>query len=169
MVRILTVRTYSYKLISPQCGRWAYVQKIIDDVSSLRINDVIMILERSYLPIFFVKMSIYVRPEDSRKDQRLSLRLFCCKAMSLFTLMAFLVSANSFSLERRRLPGIWKLTSDSLPYEQDIRSKLKGLLPEAPQHEILIKVNADGSFKQCNEGYREGRWMSGKWEPMETT
>lgn len=108
-----------------------------------------------------------MRPEDSRKDQRLSLRLFCCKGMSLFTLMAFLVSTNSFSLERRRLPGIWKLTSDSLPYEQDIRSKLKGLLPEAPQHEILIKVNADGSFKQCNEGYREGRWMSGKWELSE--
>jgi hypothetical protein len=77
-----------------------------------------------------------------------------------------LLSTNSFSVERRRLPGIWKLTCDSLPFEPDLRSKLKGLL--LPEHqlgeEIWIKLNPDGSFKQCNEGYREGRWMSGRWE-----
>jgi hypothetical protein len=86
--------------------------------------------------------------------------------MILLIFAGLLLSTNSFSVERRRLPGIWKLTCDSLPYEPDLRSKLKGLL--LPEHqlgeEIWIKLNPDGSFKQCNEGYREGRWMSGRWE-----
>lgn len=74
---------------------------------------------------------------------------------------------GSFSVERRRVPGIWKLKSDSLPFEQDIRSKLKGIILDGKpwqDDEVLIKLNPDGSFKQCNEGYREGRWLVGKWE-----
>ena len=68
-------------------------------------------------------------------------------------------------MERRRLPGIWKLTSRSLPYEQDIRSKLKGIIDgkSMAEDEILIKINPDGSFRQCNEGYNEGRWLVGQW------
>ena len=85
----------------------------------------------------------------------------------LLILTTVMVSTACLSLERRLFPGIWKLTSTSLPYEQDIRSKLKGLLPEEPKDEILIKLNPDGSFKQCNEGYNEGRWMSGTWEVSE--
>lgn len=85
----------------------------------------------------------------------------------LFFISTMIVSANSFSLERRCLPGIWRLTSNSLPYEQDIRSALKGLISDEPKEEILIKLNPDGSFKQCNEGYTEGKWMTGKWELKE--
>jgi hypothetical protein len=85
----------------------------------------------------------------------------------IFVIAALIVSTNSFSLERRRFPGIWKLTSKSLPFEQDIRSKLNGLLSDGPKEEILIKLNPDGSFKQCNEGFTGGRWMSGHWKLSE--
>jgi hypothetical protein len=40
---------------------------------------------------------------------------------------------------------------------------------------ILLKLNKDGTFKQCNEGYQEGRWISGRWrlshddESLDTT
>jgi hypothetical protein len=72
----------------------------------------------------------------------------------------------------RRLPGIWKLKTDSLPFEPNIRSKLQGLLSssrqrkdDVPNHdEIWLKLNADGTFKQCNEGYVEGKWISGNWK-----
>ena len=74
-----------------------------------------------------------------------------------------LFTVQAFSLERRRLPGIWRLRSDSLPYEADVRSKLTGLLYDKPPEEVLIKLNPDGSFKQCNEGYNEGRWLAGRW------
>lgn len=88
--------------------------------------------------------------------------------MLLFRLSVFLSAvpyAGSFSIDRQKLPGIWKLKSDSLPYEQDIRSKLKGIVDgKASQYEVLIKINPDGSFKQCNEGFNEGRWMVGQWE-----
>jgi hypothetical protein len=84
----------------------------------------------------------------------------------------FLVSTNCFSLQRRRFSGIWKLVADCLPFEQDIRSKLLGLVNEDEQgndYDIILKLNPDGTFKQCNEGYREGRWISGKWELVEDT
>lgn len=51
-----------------------------------------------------------------------------------------------------------------MPFEPDIRSKLKGMLYETSPEEVLIKLNPDGSFKQCNEGYTEGRWLTGRWE-----
>jgi len=74
---------------------------------------------------------------------------------------------------QRMIPGIWKLTTDSLPYELDIRSKLnKRFSHESRENvgndgncdEILLKLNNDGTFKQCDEGYREGRWVTGRWK-----
>lgn len=35
--------------------------------------------------------------------------------------------------------------------------------------DILLKLNPDGTFRQCNEGYREGRWISGRWKLVMTT
>ena len=93
----------------------------------------------------------------------------CRRWFWLMVVASLGMTLESFSPDdtRRRLPGIWKLTSNALPYEQDIRSKLKGLMPDEQQEDILIKLNPDGSFKQCNEGYTEGRWLSGKWELSE--
>ena len=82
------------------------------------------------------------------------------------TVVALLSTVSPLVVERRRLPGIWRLQSEVLPFEPDIRSKLQGLLTDNGDHqeEILLKLNPDGSFKQCNEGYNEGRWMMGRWE-----
>ncbi|KAG7349168.1 hypothetical protein IV203_011765 [Nitzschia inconspicua] len=82
----------------------------------------------------------------------------------------------SFSPElSRRLPGIWKLRTESLPYAPDIRSRLQRLLAGGNNQkqnanidvEILLKLNPDGTFKQCNEGYKEGKWISGIWRLMD--
>jgi hypothetical protein len=97
-------------------------------------------------------------------------RLCACwlKTLRLLLIFALLIfAASAFTVERRRLPGIWKLTCDSLPYEVDIRSKLKGIFGNdaaTTEEEVWIKLNPDGSFKQCNEGYSEGRWLAGRWE-----
>jgi len=76
------------------------------------------------------------------------------------TAILVLTDVNSFS--RERLPGIWKLTTDSLPFDHHLPSKLKGTgLPVSS--DVLLRLDADGNFQQCNEGYQEGRWMSGQW------
>jgi hypothetical protein len=80
------------------------------------------------------------------------------------------------------MPGIWKLTTDSLPYEFDIRSRLDKIIvsndndenennEEDPNNNddvadvtILLKLNQDGTFRQCDEGYKEGRWVTGRWK-----
>jgi len=75
------------------------------------------------------------------------------------------------------IPGIWKLTTNALPYELDIRSKLDRSFSNDNKNNnnidndnddfadsILLKLNQDGTFKQCDEGYREGRWMTGRWK-----
>ena len=95
-------------------------------------------------------------------------------ATTMLLLISF-PSLSSFSPEvKRRLPGIWKLTTNCLPYDNsDIKSKLKGLiLPPsakdvASSDGILLKLNTDGTFKQCNEGYKEGRWISGNWKVLQ--
>ncbi|KAG7374675.1 hypothetical protein IV203_013770 [Nitzschia inconspicua] len=82
----------------------------------------------------------------------------------------------SFSPElSQRLPGIWKLRTESLPNVPDIRSRLQRLLAGDKNQkqntnkdvEILLKLNPDGTFKQCNEGYKEGKWISGIWRLMD--
>ena len=51
------------------------------------------------------------------------------KGWLLLLLWASLLSVGTgLSVDPRKLPGIWKLHTESLPYEQDIREKLKGLL-----------------------------------------
>jgi len=90
---------------------------------------------------------------------------------STFRLFLFLLAADAVQCcsvnDKANLHGIWALKCDCLPYEQDIRSKLLGLVAnknEVTVDGILIKINPDGTFKQCNEEYKEGRWISGKWE-----
>ena len=79
-------------------------------------------------------------------------------SLSLFT--------HGFSVDQ--FAGIWQIQSECLPYEQDIRSKLFGLWEgKKRQQEILIKLNKDGTFHQCNEGTVEGKSISGCWEISE--
>jgi hypothetical protein len=80
-------------------------------------------------------------------------------------------------LNEKSLAGIWKLTTNALPYELvDVRSKLDRRFSKQQKQEknnddsidnvedtILLKLNLDGTFKQYDEGYREGRWVTGRW------
>ena len=98
-------------------------------------------------------------------------------------LIAFLFDhvATGFSISREGLPGIWKLyLSDGiyplvppqteedlfrarlLAQEQEGNSKALEQLNDGD--EILLKLNPDGTFRQCSEGYREGCWISGRWK-----
>jgi hypothetical protein len=38
---------------------------------------------------------------------------------------------------------------------------------EGNEQDVLLKLNRDGTFRQCNEDCEEGRWISGKWELKE--
>mmetsp|Transcript_118170 Transcript_118170/g.241551 ORF Transcript_118170/g.241551 Transcript_118170/m.241551 type:complete len:328 (+) Transcript_118170:85-1068(+) len=79
-------------------------------------------------------------------------------------------------VRQQMMPGIWKLTTDSLPYERDIKSQLGEAFSlaasgdvgdkkkDANNEVILLKLNEDGTFKQCDEGYQEGRWVTGRWK-----
>ena len=86
----------------------------------------------------------------------------------------FVFPAHAFSPEwlQQRVPGIWKLTG-TLPFEPDIRSRLQGLVENENNKDndskspILLKLNQDGTFKQCDEGYTEGKWISGNWQLVE--
>jgi hypothetical protein len=91
--------------------------------------------------------------------------------MLLLIMLSYHQASVCFSPEiARRVPGIWKLQIESLPiWEPDIRSQLQGLLSNGNaksccDSEILLKLNPDGTFKQCNEGYVEGKWISGNWK-----
>eukprot|EP00980_Cylindrotheca_fusiformis_P029285 scaffold22850_cov179-Cylindrotheca_fusiformis.AAC.2 len=78
-------------------------------------------------------------------------------------------TTNAMLVQRERFHGVWKLVTDCLPYERDIRSRLLGLLENDKENdqEFLLKLNPDGTFKQCNENYKEGKWISGNWELKE--
>eukprot|EP00536_Pseudo-nitzschia_multiseries_P014809 jgi/Psemu1/40197/gm1.40197_g len=130
-------------------------------------------LQKAVLAVTFMVFSV---PFSSRA-LLLSLCFFapCCSSLSLEE-----SSSSKRNVERifqRILPGIWKLSTESLPYELDIRSKLNKRFAQEPTEsgssnqnsygyddEILIKLNKDGTFKQCDEGYREGRWVTGRWK-----
>lgn len=32
------------------------------------------------------------------------------------------------------------------------------------QRSVLLKIRTDGSFRQCDEGYEGGKWISGRWK-----
>lgn len=70
------------------------------------------------------------------------------------------------------IPGIWKLCLSDYALHQiftgaqrdvDIfRAKLMKL-QNGKTPEVLVKLNPDGSFRQCSEYYQEGRWFGGRW------
>jgi hypothetical protein len=88
-----------------------------------------------------------------------------------FLLIALgIVSTNCILVQQDRFPGIWKLVAECLPYEKDIRSNFLSLMEngkEGNKQDVLLKLNRDGTFRQCNEDLKEGRWISGKWELKE--
>ena len=103
-----------------------------------------------------------------------SRRILIAPSLVSLILVISIPLLTAFSLQvKQRLFGIWKLTTDCLPYETtDIRSKLKGLVlpessPSGADGAILLKLNPDGTFKQCNEGYQEGRWITGRWKVLQ--
>ena len=53
--------------------------------------------------------------------------------------LCLVILSIPLSVHSLSLPGVWKLLSNSLPYEQDIRTKLLGILKERTSEEILIK------------------------------
>jgi len=89
-----------------------------------------------------------------------------------------------FSITKEDVPGIWKLSLSEGAFplappqtEEDLfRSKLlardersstseRRRQPEQNgTDEILLKVNPDGTFRQCSEGYQEGCWIAGRWK-----
>jgi len=106
------------------------------------------------------------------------LLLPCCFAF----LFAFLTSfVGGFAIEKKGMPGIWKLilSEGAFPLsppqteEDRFRTQLELQAREnakEPQQqdddygdEILVKLNPDGTFRQCSEGYQEGCWISGRW------
>lgn len=83
-----------------------------------------------------------------------------------------------------RVSGIWKLKTRELPLrrvEPTILERALGKRRRRPpssrrssdvdddeQEEVLLlQLNADGSFRQCDEGYVEGAWIRGTWTIME--
>eukprot|EP00977_Amphora_coffeiformis_P011337 scaffold2726_cov167-Amphora_coffeaeformis.AAC.15 len=75
-----------------------------------------------------------------------------------------------------KISGIWKLSTQELPrIEPTIvdralgRTKFRRTNNSNQETDIdddgvvLLKLNPDGSFRQCNEGYVEGAWIVGKW------
>jgi len=83
---------------------------------------------------------------------------FLC-LQSIFLLAAFLSTAVSFSVDLCRFPGIWKMKCKS---DREFPSNLKELFRNEREDEILLQLNADNTFKQCNEGERS--WITGCWE-----
>lgn len=79
----------------------------------------------------------------------------------------FLGVVSAFSI-----PGIWKLCLSENALNQiftgeqrDVdlfRAKLMKL-QDHKNAEVLVKLNPDGSFRQCSEYYQEGRWWGGRW------
>ena len=80
-----------------------------------------------------------------------------CQALALKTTLQ--------ELRQDRIPGIWKLTTTALPYDTPLPkignangdgndAETKTSATTTPT--ILLKLNRDGTFKQCDEGYAEG-------------
>lgn len=111
---------------------------------------------------------------------------WCCR----FAAHGFAIVLR-FAIAKNRIPGIWKLFVDdddtkvaalSPPRLREPRDSIANgtirppLLPalvgtneqqqqqqQQADKEILLKLNPDGSFRQCSEGYQEGCWISGRW------
>lgn len=76
----------------------------------------------------------------------------------------------AFSVDlRKHVPGIWKLNIFFEPPTQEDRGMkivetLKGNNKQPQKQEVLLKIQEDGSFRQCDEEYAEGYWISGRWK-----
>ena len=79
-------------------------------------------------------------------------------------LVVVLPQLTALVLERKRLPGIWKLIIADRQVQDTLGLYYAGSAKDDEQEDILLKLNSDGSFRQCNEGYVEGRWMRGCWK-----
>ena len=89
----------------------------------------------------------------------------------LVLLLTLLLLEYAMGWNVSNLTGIWKLTSDQLPRpEPTIVDRALGK-PGAcvlwQSTAVWLKLNQDGTFRQCNEGYVEGVWMSGRWALLE--
>ena len=75
-----------------------------------------------------------------------------------------LASVSMFSL-----PGIWKLSLSGASVLgaastlDRLRDDLVRSFYNDSESSVLIKLNPNGSFRQCTEGTQEGRSMSGRW------
>lgn len=98
-------------------------------------------------------------------------------------------SLSSENLLRRKIPGIWKLSVQGDQRQQGNSMIVEGLVNpnqkksngkkrenllkigntmQENYQEALIKIHQDGSFRQCDEGYQEGKWISGRWKLIES-
>jgi hypothetical protein len=109
----------------------------------------------------------------------MSLRSALCIILALwYCFGSYFASPLGIALEtfQSRVPGIWKLYIN----QASLQSSSKDMIhvrnhverPKRPQQYsspssnedfILLKLNSDGSFRQCSEGYQEGSWISGRW------
>lgn len=101
--------------------------------------------------------------------------------MLFLAISTFAAVSSGLSLvdTRHQIPGIWKLfldvdnlrlTSDSQDMarvRQKLTKKFELQFPTSIDKrqptEILLRLNFDGTFRQCSEDYTEGCWMSGRW------
>jgi len=94
------------------------------------------------------------------QQQSLSVFYLCCSWLSLLVLVLVVVlppPTQSFSVQRKHLAGIWKLQLQNSVPAAFRDSKIEG--------DILIKIQDDGSFHQCNDDDRNiGQPLSGCWD-----
>jgi len=82
------------------------------------------------------------------------------RTIGLLSCIVGSIQAYTPVLEKNKLPGIWKLDFED--------SKLEEIGIRPQEEDILLKLNQDGSFRQCNEGYVEGRWIKGCWDYIDS-
>ena len=88
-------------------------------------------------------------------------------------LILSLLLTGSIALDLQNLVGIWKVKSNDLPRPEPtiVERALGRSLSQHTTHkdtQLLITLNEDGTFRQCNEGFVEGSWMTGRWALVDT-
>ena len=90
--------------------------------------------------------------------------------MLLYLSLINLITNLTTAWDVPSLVGIWKLATKDLPHRETTilgrafrrHNSFSTPSPESKE-EILLKLNPDGTFRQCNEGYVEGSWIGGRW------
>lgn len=77
--------------------------------------------------------------------------------VTVFLLVALFSRVDTFSVDPKRMAGIWRFSSNILPYQRPTIQR------QEPLNETLLRLSQDGSFRECREGYVEGCWMTGRW------